>query len=297
MKVQGGFLAAGVGRAQFKSAGGDGLSHAGAQRLELAPVAAGGVEADACEERSDGRYRGECGDADCFPEDVGAVQGEPELDAVDPVEFFEGGQDDGVDAGAADGEGDGDPADGDEAFAGFGGGAQKLVDQRTVALSDDEDTQLEGRSRVSNKYLTGLFAAAVIIIVTGAVVAVEPRTHYFWGEVAVAILSILVLVFRGRSLPDRVHAVTFFIGAFVLLVGFTLTIITGTSNVVAEISVLGGVVAVAILAALGAMLLPGKKMSPITLRRIEYLEFAANMAVAMLAFWIVGAFLFFRNLL
>lgn len=170
-------------------------------------------------------------------------------------------------------------------------------DVRTVALSDDEDTQLEGRSRVSNKYLTGLFAAAVIIIVTGAVVAVEPRTHYFWGEVAVAILSILVLVFRGRSLPDRVHAVTFFIGAFVLLVGFTLTIITGTSNVVAEISVLGGVVAVAILAALGAMLLPGKKMSPITLRRIEYLEFAANMAVAMLAFWIVGAFLFFRNLL
>lgn len=166
-----------------------------------------------------------------------------------------------------------------------------------MALSDDEDTQLEGRSRVSNKYLTGLFAAAVIIIVTGAVVAVEPRTHYFWGEVAVAILSILVLVFRGRSLPDRVHAVTFFIGAFVLLVGFTLTIITGTSNVVAEISVLGGVVAVAILAALGAMLLPGKKMSPITLRRIEYLEFAANMAVAMLAFWIVGAFLFFRNLL
>ncbi|MBY6388911.1 type VII secretion integral membrane protein EccD [Rhodococcus erythropolis] len=170
-------------------------------------------------------------------------------------------------------------------------------DVRTVALSDDEDTQLEGRSRVSNKYLTGLFAAAVIVIVTGAVVAVEPHTHYFWGEVAVAILSILVLVFRGRSLPDRVHAVTFFVGAFILLVGFTLTIITGTSNVVAEISVLGGVVAVAILAALAAMLLPGRKMSPITLRRIEYLEFVTNMAVAMLAFWIVGAFAFFRNLL
>ncbi|MGJ6127360.1 type VII secretion integral membrane protein EccD [Mycolicibacterium sp. Y3] len=170
-------------------------------------------------------------------------------------------------------------------------------DVRTVALSDDEDTQLEGRSRVSNKYLTGLFVAAVAIIVAGAVVAVEPGTHYFWGEVAVAILSIFVLVLRGRSLPDRVHAITFFIAGFVLLVGFTLTIITGTSNPVAEISVLGGVAAVTVLAALAGLQLPGTKMSPITLRRIENMEFLMNFAVAMLAFWIVGAFAFFRSLL
>ena len=113
---------------------------------------------------------------------------------------------------------------------------------RRIPVSDSRTTV--------RRSIQPLFAAAVIIIVTGAVVAVEPRTHYFWGEVAVAILSILVLVFRGRSLPDRVHAVTFFIGAFVLLVGFTLTIITGTSNVVAEISVLGGVVAMIVLSIL-----------------------------------------------
>ena len=153
------------------------------------------------------------------------------------------------------------------------------------------------RSRVSNKYLTGLLLAAVTIIVTGAVAAVEPGTHYFWGEVAVAILAILVLVLRGRSLPDRVHAVTFFMAAFVLLVGFTLTIVIGTSTAVAELPVLGGVAVVTILAALAGMALPGAKMSPITLRRIENLEFVANFAVAMVAFWIVGAFVFFRNLL
>ncbi|KAA1249877.1 type VII secretion integral membrane protein EccD [Mycobacterium simiae] len=170
-------------------------------------------------------------------------------------------------------------------------------DVRTVALSDDEDTQLEGRSRVSNKYLTGLFIGAAAIIVAGAVVAVEPGTYYFWGEVAVAILSILVLVLRGRSLPDRVQAVTFFLGAFVLLVGLTMTVIVGSSNTIAAISVLGGVAAVSLLAAVAGMVLPGTKMSPITLRRIEHVEFVANFAVAMLAFWIVGAFTFFRNLL
>ena len=170
-------------------------------------------------------------------------------------------------------------------------------DVRTVALSEDEDAQLERQSRVANKYLTGLFLAAVTTIVAGAIVATEPATHYFWGEVAVAILSILVLVLRGRSLPDRVHAVTFFVGAFVLLVGFTVTVITGTSTAVAEISVLGGVALVTVLAALAGMMLPGRIKSPIPLRRIEYLEFFANFAVAMLAFWIVGAFNFFRNLL
>jgi type VII secretion integral membrane protein EccD len=170
-------------------------------------------------------------------------------------------------------------------------------DVRTVALSDDEDTQLERRSRVSNKYLTGLFVAAAVAIVAGAIVAVEPGTHYFWGEVAVAILSILILVLRGRSLTDRLHAVAFFLAGFVLLAGFTLTVIAGTSNPIAAIGVLGGVALVAILAALAGILLPGIKMSPITLRRIEHLEFLCITAVAPLAFWIVGAFTFFRNLL
>jgi type VII secretion integral membrane protein EccD len=170
-------------------------------------------------------------------------------------------------------------------------------DVRTVALSDDEDAQLERRSRVANKYLTGLFVAANAIIVAGAVAAVEPGTHYFWGEVAIAILSMLVLALRGRSLTDRVHAVTFFLGTAALLAGFTLTVIVGTSDPVAELGVLAGVVAVTVLAALAGTMLPGTKMSPIMLRRIEQLEFLFILAIAPLGFWIVGAFAFFRTLL
>jgi type VII secretion integral membrane protein EccD len=170
-------------------------------------------------------------------------------------------------------------------------------DVRTVALADDEDTQLERRSRVSNKYLTGLFAAAAVIVVIGAVGAVAPGTHYFWGEVAVAILSILVMVLRARSLTDKMHALTFFLAAVALLCGFTLVVVAGTTSPVAEIGVLGGVAVLTIVAALAGKLLPGVKMSPITLRRIENLEFLFSLAIAPLAFWIVGAYAFFRNLL
>lgn len=168
-------------------------------------------------------------------------------------------------------------------------------DVRTVELSDDEDTQLERRSRVANKYLTGLFFAGVGVIVAGAVAAVEPGTHYFYGEVAVAIISALVLVLRGRSLTDRVQASTFFVAAFVLVAGLTYTVVTGTANAIAALSVIGGVALVAVAATLAAMLVPGIKMSPITLRRIEQLEFFLILGVAPLAFWIIGAYAALRN--
>lgn len=73
-------------------------------------------------------------------------------------------------------------------------------DVRTVALSDaDEDTQLERRSRVANKFLTGLFVAAVAIVAIGGIVAVQPRTHYFGGELAIAIIAAAVLVLQAAG--------------------------------------------------------------------------------------------------
>lgn len=169
-------------------------------------------------------------------------------------------------------------------------------DVRTVALSDDEDTQLERRSRVANKFLTGLFVAAVAIVVLGGIVAVQPGTHYFGGELAIAIIATAVLVLRGRSLTDRVQAMTFFVGAFVLLAGFTVVTVLGAGSPVAAVAVIVTVLVVVIAASAAGLLLPGTKMSPITLRRIEQLEFLLILSIAPLAFWVIGAYSALRNL-
>ena len=169
-------------------------------------------------------------------------------------------------------------------------------DVRTVALSDDEDTQLERRSRVANKFLTGLFVAAVAIVVLGGIVAVQPGTHYFGGELAIAIIATAVLVLRGRSLTDRVQAITFFVGSFVLLTGFTVVTVLGAGSPVAAVAVIVTVLAVVIAASAAGLLLPGTKMSPITLRRIEQLEFLLILSIAPLAFWVIGAYSALRNL-
>ncbi|MHC9295450.1 type VII secretion integral membrane protein EccD [Mycobacterium sp. LTG2003] len=166
---------------------------------------------------------------------------------------------------------------------------------RSVALSDDEDRQLERRSRVANKYLTGLFVAAVVTLVIGAVAALRPGTHYFYGELALALLTILIMLLRGRSLPDRLHATVFFIGAFALTAGTAVVVVAGVHTPGAQLGVITVVAASGVLALLAGLLLPRAKMSPITLRRIEQLEFVAILAVAPLAFWIVGAYAALRN--
>ena len=169
-------------------------------------------------------------------------------------------------------------------------------DVRTVALSDDEDTQLERRSRVANKFLTGLFVAAVAIVAIGGIVAVQPGSPYFGGELAIAIIAAAVLVLRGRSLTDRVQAITFFVGAFVLLTGFTVVVVFGTTSPAAALAVIVTVLAAIIAAAAAGLLLPGTKMSPILLRRIEQLEFLLILSIAPLAFWVIGAYSALRNL-
>lgn len=169
-------------------------------------------------------------------------------------------------------------------------------DVRTVALSDDEDNQLERRSRVANKFLTGLYVAAVAVVVVGAVVALRPGAPYFGGTLAIAIITTAVLLLRGRSLTDRVQAITFFVAAFALLAGFTLVVVFGVGNPAAALAVILPVLAVIIAATAAGLLLPGTKMSPITLRRIEQLEFLLILSLAPLTFWVVGAYSALRNL-
>jgi len=172
-----------------------------------------------------------------------------------------------------------------------------LDDVRTVALSDDEDAQLERRSRVANKYLTGLFAAAVLVVTISAVTAIRPDTHYFYGEIAMAIIATLVLVLRGRSLTDRVQAVMFFLGGFALLAGLTAVVVIGMGSAVPSMIVIVAVLLATVAATAAGLLLPGRKMSPITLRRIEQIEFLLILSVAPLACWIIGAYSALRNLL
>jgi type VII secretion integral membrane protein EccD len=169
---------------------------------------------------------------------------------------------------------------------------------RSVELSDtSEDTLLERAARLSHKYLTGLYIAAAIIVAVSAITVIRPGTHYFYGEVALAVITVLVLGLRARSLTaNRVWVVVFFLAAFVVAAGTALVAVLGTANPIAQISVIGGVAAAVVLSGLAALRLPGAKISELMTRRIENIEFLLIMVGPPLIVWITGAYSAIRNL-
>ncbi|SLH41026.1 transmembrane protein [Mycobacteroides abscessus subsp. massiliense] len=166
---------------------------------------------------------------------------------------------------------------------------------RSVELSDSEDTELEGRSRLSNKYLTGLWVSAVITIVVSALAAIEPRTHYFVHAALFTTVLVLILGLRARTLPDRVLAITFFLGAFVLTIGAVLVVIAGHPNPVVQASVLGGFLVLTVATIVGGLKLPYAKLQDSTRHRIQRLETVMLICPPVLAFWITGLYDFARN--
>lgn len=169
---------------------------------------------------------------------------------------------------------------------------------RSVELSDTtEDTLLERAARLSHKYLTGLYVAAAIIVAVSAVTIIRPATHYFYGEVALAIITALVLGLRARSLTaNRVWVVAFFLAAFAVAAGTALVAVVGTHSPIAQISVLGGAVAAVVLSGWAALGLPEAKISELMTRRIENVEFLLIMVGPPLIVWITGAYSYIRNL-
>jgi type VII secretion integral membrane protein EccD len=169
---------------------------------------------------------------------------------------------------------------------------------RSVELSDTgEDTLLERAARLSHKYLTGLYVASAIIVAVSAVTIIRPATHYFYGEVALALTTALVLGLRARSLTaNRVWVVAFFLAAFAVAAGTALVTILGTDNPIAQISILGVTVAAVVLSGWAALRLPEAKISELMTRRIENLEFLLIMVGPPLIVWITGAYSYIRNL-
>ncbi|WP_019201263.1 type VII secretion integral membrane protein EccD [Tsukamurella sp. 1534] len=180
-------------------------------------------------------------------------------------------------------------------------------DETTTELARaEEDTALERKARTAAKLLTGFYTAIAGILVVSALAILVPRTHYFWGEVAIAALVSAICVLRGRTLDDRVHATVFFVAGFLVAAGLAAVLVTAVDSNAGRLAVivLGGAALIAFGA--GAILLAdrvstddgttGRPMSARLMGRIEFGEKFAIFAVVMLALWTTRLFAFMREL-
>lgn len=167
----------------------------------------------------------------------------------------------------------------------------------SVQLSESDDPQLEHRSTVANKYLTGLWVSASMVMIVGALAALRPRTHYFYGELAVALLAVLVMTLRARTLPDRVQAITFYSAAFLLTSGTVIVVINGFPYPVVQLSILAAVAALGTLTAVAGINLPNKKLPDTIRHRIQTIEFAVIAVIPPILGWVTGLYFWARTLL
>ncbi|MET9489872.1 type VII secretion integral membrane protein EccD [Nocardia sp. NPDC006630] len=159
----------------------------------------------------------------------------------------------------------------------------------------DGSTGIEARARLAVTSLRGLIVAVSVLLAGSAVVAagVSP------GGVREMVLGAAVaglLVLRSRWYPDRLQAITLIAASAVTVIGIGFVLAGAYATAPARVAVALVVAAAAATACVAAQRLPGVRLSPVTRRIIDLIEYALILAVPVIACWIMGIYTAMRRI-
>ncbi|MGW2660257.1 type VII secretion integral membrane protein EccD [Nocardia tengchongensis] len=153
---------------------------------------------------------------------------------------------------------------------------------------------LRAKSEQARDYLAGLVVATTLVVVTGAVVSVDPTAgRPFWPGLALALTCAAVLLFRSRTYAGAEQAVVLIAGGAAIV----LLVLIGAALTQRQPLTVFGVALVLFAAALVlGFLVPRRQATPPVRRSVELLEYGFVAAVAPLAFWVTGLYALVRGL-
>ncbi|WP_406271813.1 type VII secretion integral membrane protein EccD [Nocardia sp. NBC_00881] len=154
---------------------------------------------------------------------------------------------------------------------------------------------IEGRARLAVTSLRGLIAAISALLSISAVItaAVSP------GGIREIVMSAAIaglLAMRSRWHPDRVQAIALITAAAVTVCGVAFILVVAYQTPAADLVVGVVVTLAACVACVAAIRLPGKRLSPVTRRVIDLVEYALILVVPVIAFWIMGVYTAMRGI-
>ncbi len=171
-----------------------------------------------------------------------------------------------------------------------------IFDAESASSDRPEDTEqesagggIESRARLAVTSLRGLIAAIVTVLAVATVAASAAGP----GGIREIVLSGAVtglLAMRARWHPDRVQAIALVAGAASTVIGTAFVLVGAYGSPFARLIV---VLVLAIVAAVGcvaAVRLPGKRLSPVTRRVTDLIEYAFILVVPIIALWIMGVY-------
>lgn len=167
----------------------------------------------------------------------------------------------------------------------------------------------ERRTRDAGKYLTGVLLAAAIATIVGVLTSIRPGTYYARIEFALAVVCVLLLALRGRSMTGRAQALMMYFSSMVLTVGVAAIAVSGYPRPAVQLAVIGitaaaflglalaGIIKSELLGATAPEDLQDQtRLDPPMRRWIERLESLLIVSSVPLALWEMGVFNYLRNL-
>ncbi|WP_405136733.1 type VII secretion integral membrane protein EccD [Nocardia sp. NBC_01388] len=159
----------------------------------------------------------------------------------------------------------------------------------------DGSTGIEARARLAVTSLRGLIVAVSILLAASAVVAAAVSP----GGVREVVLGAAVaglMVLRSRWYPDRLQAITLIVASGVTVVGIGFVLVAAYTTAPARLAVALAIAATAAAACVAAQRLPGVRLSPVTRRIIDLIEYALILVVPVIACWIMGIYTAMRRI-
>ncbi|WP_280453736.1 type VII secretion integral membrane protein EccD [Nocardia brasiliensis] len=172
-----------------------------------------------------------------------------------------------------------------------------IFDAESAGSDRPEDTDrdrdraggIEGRARLAVTSLRGLLSAISAVLAAATVAAAAAGPGGIREIVLVGAVTGL-LAMRARWHPDRVQAIALLAAAVCTVAGTAVVLVGAYGSPLARLVV---VLIVAVAAGVGcaaAVKLPGTRLSPVTRRVIDLVEYAFILVVPIIALWIMGVY-------
>ncbi|MQY23852.1 type VII secretion integral membrane protein EccD [Nocardia macrotermitis] len=151
------------------------------------------------------------------------------------------------------------------------------------------ESGIEGRARLAVTSLRGLIAAMSAVLAVSCVLTAAASPGGI-REIVLAAAVAGILVLRVRWYPDRAQALSLLTAAVVTVTGVGFVLIDAYGSAAARLLVALLVVAASCAGCVAALKLPSKRLSPVTRRVIDLIEYALVLLVPVIAFWIMGVY-------
>ncbi|MDP7707375.1 type VII secretion integral membrane protein EccD [Mycobacterium sp. TY815] len=178
--------------------------------------------------------------------------------------------------------------------------AEEIASQALVAAETNGTpsvSELQRSANAANSYQRAIVAATAPFFILAAAGAVTPGHGRWWLATVYTLMLALVLVFRGRSFADRAASITVVATAFTMAAGVSVKYAATSTDPLFSLASAAFVLSLGLAALLVAAVVPRRVFSAPFRKAVEWLDYALQVCIPPLVFWLLNLYFLTRNAL